>query len=87
MSGSDLDLYDDFDDDFDDSFDDDDDDDDDEEDDDIEDEYKPYGSDQKTLGEKLGLAFENVGGLDDQLDAIVRRVLASRYVTLDFRLC
>jgi hypothetical protein len=30
------------------------------------------------LGTKLGMRFEKVGGLDDQLDAIVRRVLASR---------
>lgn len=30
------------------------------------------------LGAKLGLSFKNVGGLDNQLDDIVRRVLASR---------
>jgi len=30
------------------------------------------------LGAKMGLSFKNVGGLDDQLDDIVRRVLASR---------
>ncbi|GKZ01215.1 hypothetical protein MPSEU_001072800 [Mayamaea pseudoterrestris] len=30
------------------------------------------------LGSKLGMEFEKVGGLDKQLDAIVRRVLASR---------
>ena len=30
------------------------------------------------LGTKLGMSFEKIGGLDDQLDAIVRRVLASR---------
>ena len=34
----------------------------------------------KHLGTKMGMAFENVGGLDEQLNAIVRRVLASRYV-------
>ena len=32
----------------------------------------------QNLGSKLGMNFENVGGLDSQLDAIVRRVLASR---------
>lgn len=32
----------------------------------------------KHLGTKLGMTFEKVGGLDDQLNAIVRRVLASR---------
>ena len=31
-----------------------------------------------SLGDRLGLSFEKVGGLDSQLDAIVRRVLASR---------
>ena len=31
-----------------------------------------------SLGDRLGLTFEKVGGLDSQLDAIVRRVLASR---------
>ena len=30
------------------------------------------------LGAKMGMSFEKVGGLDDQLNAIVRRVLASR---------
>ena len=30
------------------------------------------------LGAKLGMTFDKVGGLDDQLNAIVRRVLASR---------
>jgi len=30
------------------------------------------------LNRKLGMEFENVGGLDDQLDDIARRVLASR---------
>jgi len=30
------------------------------------------------LGAKMGLAFDKVGGLDDQLNDIVRRVLASR---------
>ena len=30
------------------------------------------------LGAKMGMAFDKVGGLDDQLNAIVRRVLASR---------
>ena len=30
------------------------------------------------LGAKMGMTFEKVGGLDEQLDAIVRRVLASR---------
>ena len=34
---------------------------------------------QKThLGNKMGMSFDQVGGLDAQLDAIVRRVLASR---------
>ena len=32
----------------------------------------------KHLGAKMGMQFEKVGGLDDQLNAIVRRVLASR---------
>jgi len=32
----------------------------------------------QSLGSKLGMTFEKVGGLDDQLDAIARRVLASR---------
>jgi len=32
----------------------------------------------KNLGNKLGMNFDAVGGLDDQLDTIVRRVLASR---------
>jgi hypothetical protein len=32
----------------------------------------------KHLGTKLGMTFEKVGGLDKQLNAIVRRVLASR---------
>ena len=32
------------------------------------------------LGAKMGMSFEKVGGLDEQLNAIVRRVLASRYV-------
>ena len=32
----------------------------------------------KHLGAKLGMTFEKVGGLDEQLNAIVRRVLASR---------
>lgn len=36
----------------------------------------------KHLGSKLGMDFKNVGGLDDQLDAIVRRVLASRSVSM-----
>ncbi|CAJ1945629.1 unnamed protein product [Cylindrotheca closterium] len=36
------------------------------------------GEAPKHLGSKLGMDFKNVGGLDDQLDAIVRRVLASR---------
>jgi hypothetical protein len=31
------------------------------------------------LGTKMGMNFEKVGGLDNQLNAIVRRVLASRY--------
>jgi hypothetical protein len=30
------------------------------------------------LGAKMGMTFEKVGGLDDQLNSIVRRVLASR---------
>lgn len=34
----------------------------------------------KHLGTKMGMDFDKVGGLDDQLNAIVRRVLASRYV-------
>jgi hypothetical protein len=34
----------------------------------------------KHLGVKMGMTFEKVGGLDDQLNSIVRRVLASRYV-------
>ena len=32
------------------------------------------------LGAKLGMTFDKVGGLDEQLNAIVRRVLASRLV-------
>lgn len=32
----------------------------------------------KHLGTKMGMTFEKVGGLDEQLNAIVRRVLASR---------
>merc|ERR1719276_714280 len=32
----------------------------------------------QSIGSKLGMNFEKVGGLDAQLDAIVRRVLASR---------
>jgi len=32
----------------------------------------------KHLGTKMGMSFEKVGGLDEQLNAIVRRVLASR---------
>ena len=32
----------------------------------------------ENLGAKMGLAFDKVGGLDDQLNDIVRRVLASR---------
>ncbi|KAL3917888.1 MAG: hypothetical protein SGILL_004500 [Bacillariaceae sp.] len=31
-----------------------------------------------SLGTKMGLSFKKVGGLDEQLDAIVRRVLATR---------
>jgi len=38
-------------------------------------EYKPA---QPNLRSKLGMKFEKVGGLDAQLDTIVRRVLASR---------
>jgi vesicle-fusing ATPase len=34
--------------------------------------------DPTSLGTKMGLSFKKVGGLDDQLDAIVRRVLATR---------
>ncbi|KAL7581007.1 hypothetical protein ACA910_005816 [Epithemia clementina (nom. ined.)] len=33
---------------------------------------------QKHLGTKMGMSFDQVGGLDAQLDAIARRVLASR---------
>jgi len=33
---------------------------------------------QPNLRSKLGMKFEKVGGLDAQLDTIVRRVLASR---------
>jgi hypothetical protein len=33
---------------------------------------------KKTLGAAMGMEFEQVGGLDNQLDAIARRVLASR---------
>lgn len=32
----------------------------------------------RALGKKLGMDFDLVGGLDNQLDAIVRRVLSSR---------
>lgn len=39
------------------------------------------------LGAKLGLSFDKVGGLDDQLNDIVRRVLASRYVRWLLRFC
>jgi hypothetical protein len=51
--------------------------------DDFEDEdevdgFESNDSVQRSLGDKLGLTFERVGGLDDQLDSIVRRVLASR---------
>lgn len=35
-------------------------------------------SNTTSLGTKMGLAFEKVGGLDGQLNDIVRRVLASR---------
>ena len=35
-------------------------------------------SSSTTLGAQMGLTFEKVGGLDDQLNDIVRRVLASR---------
>jgi len=35
-------------------------------------------SSSTNLGAQMGLAFEKVGGLDDQLNDIVRRVLASR---------
>lgn len=57
------------------------------EDDDMEDDEKVAvdvqedisGQEQvQNLGNKLGMNFENVGGLDKQLDTIVRRVLASR---------
>ena len=43
-----------------------------------EDKNKTTEDAPKHLGSKLGMDFKNVGGLDDQLDAIVRRVLASR---------
>jgi hypothetical protein len=36
------------------------------------------GEEPSHLGTKLGMAFDKVGGLDEQLNAIVRRVLASR---------
>jgi ATP-dependent 26S proteasome regulatory subunit len=35
-------------------------------------------SNTTSLGARMGLAFEKVGGLDGQLNDIVRRVLASR---------
>ena len=35
-------------------------------------------STKTSLGSAMGMKFEQVGGLDDQLDAIARRVLASR---------
>lgn len=33
-----------------------------------------------SLSSKMGMSFKKVGGLDDQLDSIVRRVLSTRYV-------
>jgi hypothetical protein len=46
-----------------------------------EEEHDTEGNEDKPkhLGTKMGMDFEKVGGLDDQLNAIVRRVLASRY--------
>ena len=35
----------------------------------------------------MGLSFDKVGGLDDQLNDIVRRVLASRYVRWLLHFC
>jgi hypothetical protein len=40
----------------------------------------PSSGSPSNLGAKMGMSFDKVGGLDDQLNAIVRRVLASRYV-------
>jgi hypothetical protein len=40
----------------------------------------PSNGNASNLGAKMGMSFDKVGGLDDQLNAIVRRVLASRYV-------
>jgi hypothetical protein len=47
--------------------------------DDISQPVEPEKKESTTnLGEKMGLMFDKVGGLDDQLNDIVRRVLASR---------
>lgn len=45
----------------------------------IEEESPPSAQETaKHLGSSIGMSFERVGGLDAQLDAIARRVLASR---------
>jgi hypothetical protein len=51
---------------------------------DYDEEETPSSPDQNPnhLGAKMGMTFDKVGGLDDQLNAIVRRVLASRYEDL-----
>jgi len=41
-------------------------------------EEKEHKKSSANIGATLGLTFDNVGGLDDQLNDIVRRVLASR---------
>jgi len=43
-----------------------------------EEEKKEEVSSKSKLGSAMGMEFDQVGGLDDQLDAIARRVLASR---------
>ena len=43
-----------------------------------EDDHESAQLQAQNLGSKLGINFEKVGGLDAQLDTIVRRVLASR---------
>ena len=47
-------------------------------DDKIEEDATEEEEERTSLGTKMGLSFQRVGGLDDQLDAIVRRVLATR---------
>ena len=47
-------------------------------DDEVEEETVSAQKQALSLGSKLGMDFDNVGGLDAQLDTIVRRVLASR---------